>query len=138
MTDNDLENLSRKAREKGQPFKILIVDDEPWVRDVFRDFCELTDAFEVDMASSGTEAVGLVSKTTYDLVTMDLVMPEMSGLDALDRIKELSPRTPIVVITGNATEKLVNQAGVLGACKVVYKPIKLDEFIGALNATLLG
>ena len=136
MSSASLENLSRIAREKGKPFKILIVDDEPWVRDVFRDFCDLTDAFEVDLAESGAKAVEMIADQQYDLVTMDLIMPEMSGLDALEKIKELAPRTPVVVVTGNATEKLVNRAGVLGACQVMYKPVMLDDFIEALNSNM--
>lgn len=136
MSSASLENLSRIAREKGKPFKILIVDDEPWVRDVFKDFCDLTDAFEVDLADSGAKAVEMIADQQYDLVTMDLIMPEMSGLDALEKIKELAPRTPVVVVTGNATEKLVNKAGVLGACQVMYKPVMLDDFIEALNSNM--
>jgi len=131
-----LENLNRIAMEKGHPLRILIVDDEPWIRDVFRDFCELSDALEVDMASSGTEAIGMVNEGIYDLITMDLIMPEMSGLDALSEIKRRVPRVPVVVVTGNATEKLVREAGVLGACQVMYKPIMLEDFIHTVNATL--
>jgi len=137
MTTASLEKLSQVAGERGQPFRILIVDDEPWVREVFRDFCELTDVFEVDLASSGAEAVDKVDQGGYDLITMDLIMPEMSGLDALTEIKRLAPQVPIMVITGNATDKLVRQAGVLGACRVMYKPILLDDFICEVSTALV-
>jgi len=136
MKSANLEKLNRIAREKGQPFRILIVDDEPWIREVFQDFCELTDSFEVDMASSGDEAVDKMKTENYDLVTMDLIMPEMSGLETLVKIKDMAPRIPIMVITGNATEKLINQAGVLGACQVMHKPVMLDDFIAGLTETL--
>ena len=136
MRSENLEKLSCIVREKGQPFRILIVDDEPWIRDVFQDFCELTDSFEVDMASSGDEAIDKMNTGNYDLVTMDLIMPEMSGLETLVKIKDMAPRVPIMVITGNATEKLINQAGVLGACRVMHKPVMLDDFIAGLTATL--
>ena len=136
MKSANLEKLNRIVREKGQPFRILIVDDEPWIREVFQDFCELTDSFEVDMASSGDEAVDKMKTENYDLVTMDLIMPEMSGLETLVKIKDMAPRIPIMVITGNATEKLINQAGVLGACQVMHKPVMLDDFIAGLTETL--
>ena len=136
MTAANLEKLSRVAGERGQPFRILIVDDESWVREVFRDFCELTDVFDVDLASNGAEAIDKVNRGAYDLITLDLIMPEMSGLDALSEIKRLAPRVPIMVITGNATDKLVHQAGVLGACRVMYKPILLDDFIRQVSTTL--
>lgn len=131
-----IEELNRMAQERGNPFNILIVDDERWVQDVFRDFCELTDAFNVDMADGGKEAIQKAKSNEYDLITLDLIMPEVSGLEVLTAIKEVSPHVPVMVITGNATEKIVNQAGVLGACSVMYKPIMLENFIAELMATL--
>jgi CheY-like chemotaxis protein len=132
----DLEKLANSAKERGRPFRVLIVDDESWVRDVFKDFCEITRAFDIDLAGSGTEAIALVEDNAYDLITMDLIMPEMSGLDALEEIKKRSPRVPVMVITGNATDRLVIKAGVQGACRVMYKPILLEEFIAEVAATL--
>jgi DNA-binding NtrC family response regulator len=132
----DLEKLAKSAEERGRPFRVLIVDDERWVRDVFKDFCDLTKAFEIDMAESGTEAIEMMETNAYDLVTMDLIMPEMSGVDALQEIKNRAPRTPVMIITGNATDRMVTQAGVQGACRVMYKPILLEEFIAEVTATL--
>ncbi|MDX9856320.1 MAG: response regulator [candidate division Zixibacteria bacterium] len=137
MTTGNLQKLTQRAQERGNPFKILIVDDEKWVREVFRDFCALTSAFDIDIAKSGAEALQKVTDTEYDLITLDLIMPEMSGLDALIDIKKKSPRVPVMVITGNATDKLVREAGVLGACRVMYKPVQLDEFIGELTRALV-
>ncbi|MBU0983334.1 MAG: response regulator [candidate division Zixibacteria bacterium] len=136
MSTTSLEKLSQKAKQRGEPFRILIVDDEQWVREVFRDFCAVTDAFEVDLAADGAEAIRMAGDKDYDLVTLDLIMPDISGMDALTEIKKQSPQVPIMVITGNATDKLVNQAGILGACKVMYKPIQLDHFVSELASTL--
>ena len=139
MSDYSEEKLSKidaLARERGAPFKILIVDDEEWVRDVFKDFCELTSAFEVDMAESGTEAIEKAGRNDYDLITIDLIMPEVSGLEALQAIKKASPRAKVMVVTGNATDKLIHEAGIQGACSVLYKPVVLDHFIQELTTTL--
>ncbi|MCK4302053.1 MAG: response regulator, partial [candidate division Zixibacteria bacterium] len=119
----DLERLTRMAEKRGKPFRVLIVDDEKWVQDVFRDFCQLTDAFEVELAETGYDAIEKALSTQFDLITLDLIMPEMSGLEVLSAIKEATPHVPVMVITGNATEKLVNEAGILGACRVMYKPV---------------
>ena len=132
----DLERLARKARERGRAFRVLIVDDETWVRDVFRDFCNVTNVFEIDLAGSGTEAIAKANQTVYDLITMDLIMPEMSGLDALIEIKQNSPQVPVMVVTGNATDRLVREAGIQGASRVLYKPIMLEEFIAEVATTL--
>jgi two-component system chemotaxis response regulator CheY len=132
----DLEKLAQKARERGRPFRVLIVDDETWVRDVFRDFCNITNVFEIDLAGSGSEAIAKANQTVYDLITMDLIMPEMSGLDALIEIKQNSPRVPVMIVTGNATDRLVREAGVQGASRVLYKPIMLEEFIAEVATAL--
>jgi CheY-like chemotaxis protein len=137
LRNGNLEKLDQVVKERGSPFKILIVDDEQWVREVFKDFCDLTNAFEIDLAGSGTEAVSKASSNKYDLITMDLIMPEISGLEALREIKRVSPRVPVMVITGNATDKVVNEAGIIGACKVLYKPVILDDFLSELTGTLL-
>jgi DNA-binding response OmpR family regulator len=136
MAETNLERLSEQARKRGRPYRILIVDDEQWIREVFRDFCGFTDAFEVELAADGQEALSLLRENEYDLVTLDLIMPEMSGLETLTEIKKASPRVPIMVITGNATDKVVNQAGVLGACRVMYKPIRLENFIAEVTSAL--
>jgi len=136
MTATSLEQLTERARKRGKPYRILIVDDEQWIREVFRDFCGFTDVFEVELAADGEEALVKLRESDYDLVTLDLIMPEMSGLDALSEIKKASPRVPIMVITGNATDKVVNQAGVLGACRVMYKPVQLENFIAEVSSAL--
>ena len=136
MPTVDLHELEQLARQRGQPFKVLIVDDEKWVREVFRDFCRLTDAFDVELANTGAEAIEKVKVSKYDLITMDLIMPEMSGIETLTIIKEMSPGVPIMIITGNATEKLVHQAGIQGACRVMYKPVTLEDFVAELTSTL--
>lgn len=128
--------LLKATEDRGSRFNILVVDDEEWVRDVLIDFCSLTEACIVDFAANGIEAIRKISEGNYDLVTLDLVMPEMSGLDTLSEIKRLSPRTPVVVVTGNATDKLVNQAGVLGACRVIYKPVTVETFVAHLISML--
>lgn len=130
------EKLDKMAKSRGKPFKVLIVDDELWVREVFRDFCNLTDAFNVELAHDGANAVRMADTGKYDLITLDLIMPEMSGLEVLSAIKDVAPKIPIMIITGNSTEKLVKQAGVLGACRVMYKPVMLESFISEMTSAL--
>jgi len=136
MSHSDIDKLNQMAQRQGRPYRVLIVDDEPWVQEVFRDFCELTDAIDVELAASGEEALNKVTTAEYDLITLDLIMPEMSGLDVLTAIKKSAPRVPVMVITGNATDSLVTRAGILGACRVMYKPIMLETFVSELAAAL--
>ena len=136
MGQEPYEQLCKVTEERGRPFRILIVDDEQWVREVFRDFCDLTNAFEVELAPDGRAALEMVRTGSYDLVTLDLIMPEMSGLEVLTAIKEVAPKIPVIVITGNATDSLVTRAGVLGACRVMYKPVILEQFLNEIAVTL--
>ena len=138
MQSDTFDKLTRAAGERGRPFRVLIVDDERYVREVFRDYCALTSAFEIDLAQDGDEAIRQVSATKYDLVTMDLVMPELSGLDALVEIKKVAPQLPVIIVTGNATEKLVREAGLMGACRVLYKPVMLEDFLHEVSSALLS
>ncbi len=138
MQSDSLDKLTHAAADRGRPFRLLIVDDERYVREVFRDYCALTNAFDIDLAQDGDEAMRQVSATKYDLVTMDLVMPELSGLDALVEIKKVAPQLPVIIVTGNATEKLVREAGLMGACRVLYKPVMLEDFLHEISSALLS
>ena len=133
----NMDLLSEGAKDRGKPYRILIVDDEHWVRDIFADFCNITDVMLVETAQNGIDALKMIQGGQYDLVTLDLIMPEMSGMEVLSELKRMAPQVPVMVITGNATDKLVNQAGVMGACQVLYKPIQLDEFVNKLSRTLV-
>ena len=132
LLQTSINKLTEMVATRGEPFKVLIVDDEEWVREVFKDFCGVTNAIEVELADGGAEALRLVEKKQYDVITLDLIMPEMSGLDVLSDLKKISPKVPIWVITGNSTERLVKEAGVLGASRVIYKPVVLHDFIAEL------
>jgi CheY-like chemotaxis protein len=137
IAPSTLEMLCASAERRGQSFNVLIVDDERYVREVFRDFCQITKVCSVDIVSSGLEAVEKVKNNIYDLITLDLIMPEISGIDALIKIKDICPQVPVMVVTGNATDKLVDEAGLLGACKVMYKPVSLENFVNGVVETLL-
>ncbi len=119
-------------RRGGRPIKVLIVDDEDNVRDIFRDFCRASPLFEVKTATGGGQAIELVDQEEFDIVTLDLIMPEISGLEAIEIIKRHRPHLPIVIITGNATESLVRRAGQLGGCRVLHKPVSIDDFLDEL------
>jgi two-component system chemotaxis response regulator CheY len=131
----NIEKIEKLAKKRGKAFRVLIVDDEPRVRDIFKEFCELSKFVEVDTADNGNDAVDKVRDNEYDLVTMDLIMPEMAGVEAVTKIKETKPHLPVIVITGNATDRLVNEAGVQGASSLMYKPVMLENFMDELTST---
>lgn len=128
--------LRATAQALGRPVRVLIVDDEAWVRDVLAEFCAFTETLAVDVVESADAALEAISRQAYDLVTLDLIMPHMSGLDAISTIKQQQPRLPILVITGNATDRVIEQAGVDGACRVLHKPVRYEQFVSAMAASI--
>lgn len=136
QVQDEISKLNKMSEKNGRPFRLLIVDDEQWVREVFRDFCELTKVLEVEMASSGEEALSKIRTGKFDLVTLDIIMPELSGLETLIAMKRITPQVPVMLVTGNATDKLVTKAGVMGACQVMYKPVRLENFISGVASAL--
>ena len=84
--------------------KLLIVEDEQHQRDLYA--MELADeGYRVDQASNGKEAVELVKNNKYDLVVMDIRMPEMDGIEALGKILSRDKKIPIVIYTAYSNYK---------------------------------
>ncbi|MBF0317458.1 MAG: response regulator [Nitrospirae bacterium] len=78
--------------------KVLIVDDDPHLRDLYK--LELEDEkYEVFVASSGKEALEVFDKEDIDIVTLDILMPGMDGIEVLRRMKEKKPDLPIIMST---------------------------------------
>ena len=78
--------------------KILIVDDDQHIRLLYKEEL-LEEGYDVDVASSGVEALQLFDQNEYDLVTLDILMPDMDGIKVLRQMKEKKPRIPIIMST---------------------------------------
>ncbi|RMG02452.1 MAG: response regulator [Nitrospirae bacterium] len=78
--------------------KILVVDDDPSIRTLYKEELE-EEGYEVVVASSGDEALRLFEQEKPDLVTLDILMPDMDGIQVLRKLKELNPRLPIIMST---------------------------------------
>ena len=78
--------------------KILVVDDDPSIRMLYKEDLE-DEGYEVVVASSGEEALRLFEEENPDLVTLDILMPDMDGIQLLRKMKEKRPRVPIVMST---------------------------------------
>jgi CheY-like chemotaxis protein len=76
--------------------KLLIVDDEENIRFLFKEELE-EEGYEVELASNGLEAIELIRKSPYDLVILDIKMPGMNGIQALNEIKNISKDLPVIL-----------------------------------------
>ena len=100
--------------------RILVADDNPAIRRCLRGLLDHHDDWEVcDEASNGKEAVERFQEAKPDLIVIDFQMPEMNGLDAARRIVDLSPKTPILMVTIHLSKQLSEEArkvGIRGTC----------------------
>jgi DNA-binding NarL/FixJ family response regulator len=100
--------------------RILVADDNPAIRRCLRGLLDHHDDWLVcDEASNGKEAVERFQQAKPDLIVLDFQMPEMNGLDAARHIVDLSPKTPILMVTIHLSKQLSEEArkvGIQGAC----------------------
>ncbi|MFZ4474448.1 MAG: sigma-54-dependent transcriptional regulator, partial [Saprospiraceae bacterium] len=108
--------------------KILIVDDETPIRRTLRDILEF-EQYEVEEASDGLECVAKVQKDKYDVVIMDIKMPKMDGIEALERLQILSPETPVIMVSGHGTIDTAVEAVKKGAFDFISKPPDLNRML---------
>jgi len=103
---------------------ILIVDDEPNIRGALQRWLHLK-GFDVHTAENGLDAVELCGKQKFDVITMDLEMPQMGGMEAIVSIRRVCANVPILVVTGMPGD--TNHALAVGATKVITKPFLLRD-----------
>jgi len=119
--------------------KVLIVDDHDIVRQGLRYYLDVYDEIEVvGEAENGVKAVALVGEKKPDVVLMDLVMPEMDGIEATRELLALNPGTKVIVLTTFAEEQKVFPAIEAGATSYLLKDIKPPDLVKAILAAYQG
>jgi DNA-binding response OmpR family regulator len=108
--------------------RLLLVDDEQdFLTAYSRRF--LRRNTDVTVASSGAEALAKIEEIEFDAVVLDVMMPEMNGIEVLRRIKAKSPDLPIIILTGHADHKTLIQGMDMGAFDYLLKPVGTDELL---------
>jgi DNA-binding response OmpR family regulator len=112
--------------------QLLVIEDDPVVGVLLVD--AFTDAGQsVTLVSNGEEALRHIDRQRPDGVFLDIQLPTISGIDVLRRIRSLHPTLPVIIITGHATERQIDEALELGALDVVLKPQILNQIESALE-----
>jgi two-component system OmpR family response regulator len=118
--------------------EILVVDDEVAVANFLAEAIR-GQGHTVTVTHRGEEAIELLAQRRPDAVFLDVLMPEMSGVEVLRRIRAVDPTLPVILITGHAREDELEEARRLGVSEVIEKPFILTHLgaaLGALGGTL--
>lgn len=115
--------------------KILIVDDESSIRRTLREILEF-EKYEVSEAGDGLDALAKVKQGGFDLILLDIKMPKMDGMEALERIRETAPDAQIIMISGHATIDTAVEAVKRGAFDFISKPLDLNRLLITLRNAL--
>ena len=117
--------------------RVLIVDDQELARVMLNDLLRADPRFETaGEASDGEEALRLYQQLQPDLVTMDIVMPGMDGIEAVRRIVELDPSARVVMVSSEGQEALVMESLVAGAAEFIHKPFDPQAALEVLDRVL--
>lgn len=108
--------------------KVLITDDEGSIRRTLREILEF-EKYDVDEAADGLDCLSKVKKTTYDVILLDIKMPKMDGMETLERLQELAPDTPVIMISGHGTIDTAVEAVKKGAFDFIAKPPDLNRLL---------
>ena len=118
---------------------VLLVDDHAMVRQGVRTFLETqADLSVVGEAGSGEEAVGLAAQHVPDVVLMDLIMPDMDGVETTRQVKRVSPRSQVVVLTSYHEDEHIFPALKAGALSYVLKDLSAEELAAAVRKAAVG
>jgi two-component system response regulator (stage 0 sporulation protein F) len=116
--------------------KILVIDDEIGPRESMRILFK--DNYEVTVANSGEEGIQTFKKDPPDLVILDLKMPGMGGIETLQKIKAVNPKTKVIILTGYGSPEATQQAQELGATLCLNKPFDIFEIRQIVSEKIHG
>lgn len=129
------------STERGETLqsgaKVLVVDDEPNILKMLDQYLR-TEDFQVQVASSGMEALEKVDSFVPELILLDVMMPGMDGFEVLDRIKNnpVHARTPVIMLTARDLSADVLRGYQSGATAYQVKPFDMDELLETIAKVL--
>ena len=117
--------------------KILIVDDNDLMRTLLRGILRSENCQVIGEARNGSIALDSIARNKPDIVFLDVVMPEMDGLEALQNIKSKHPEIVVVMITGNPSKENVEESIQGGASGFIIKPFNSAKVLDTLNRVMV-
>ncbi len=115
--------------------RILVVDDSAYQRNKVRRATNTTE-YELCEASNGRDGLDMVTTYAPDCILLDLIMPEMDGIEVLQILRDRGENVPVIVLTADIQESTRQQCLELGAVTFINKPLKENEILDAINQTI--
>ncbi len=115
--------------------KILIVDDNKDFADVFCDILK-SNNYKAESCYGGAQAIELIKASPFDIMFLDIRMPNMDGVETLIEVKKIRPETMVIMMTGYSVDELVHKALEEKASEIIYKPFKIDQVLGLIKNTV--
>jgi len=139
-SDEFLKNINKREPEgldnSGKAYTIIIVDDSTVMRKIISQILKSEMYDVIGEASNGSEAVDMYKELKPDLVTLDINMPIMDGIEALKEILTFDSEAKIVMLTSESEQKMVLQAVQSGAKNYVVKPPERANLLSKVKASL--
>lgn len=117
------------------PARLLVVDDEPHIRSALSKALSLL-GYIVDEADGGTAALALLQDSEYDLMVLDMRMPDMDGTEVMQQVRQFQPELLIIILTGHASLENAIAAIKSEAVDYLLKPVSTHEIAGAVQRAL--
>ncbi len=108
--------------------KILIIDDEKSIRNTLKEILSY-EGYEVTEAPDGIEGIRIAEKEKFDIILSDIKMPKMDGIEVLEKLQEITPETPVVMISGHGNIDTAVEAIRKGAFDYISKPLDLNRML---------
>ncbi len=116
--------------------RVLIVDDAAFMRMMIKDILEKNGFEVIGEASNGIKAVEFYKKDKPDIVTMDITMPDMDGIQAVKAIKEFDPAAKVIMCSAMGQQSMVMDAIRAGARDFIVKPFQSDRVLEAIKKAI--
>jgi DNA-binding NtrC family response regulator len=121
------------AREQADPIRVLVVDDEPDFAAAIATSLERR-GFLASPVFSGHDAIDRVQRAVFDVIILDLKMPELGGLETMRAVSAIDPHVQVIILTGHGTVSAGIDGMQLGASDFILKPVAVEDLCAIIRA----
>jgi len=117
--------------------KVLIIDDDQQILDILKNFVKLNDC-SVDVESTAEKGLAMVRTGEFDIVILDIMLPDLDGIEVLKRIQRISPNLPVIMITGGNNDERAKECLKSGAVDFIAKPFDFEYLRTSMLVNILA